>query len=402
MKLGLIVKTPSGKSPFIRTGGKTGRVLLREAESALHAVPSQGVRGRLDSRPVIIASTQQANAVVTAASVAAADTVTISGTALTATELRANCTVTVGISVDEDDTVTVNGTVFTAKTAVTDATTQFAITGVAATDALALATAINASTDAGVYGLIGAVRRAADGVVSIYALATGTAGNAYTIATSDAVDLAITNDNAGSFAGGAATGNNQFDPFGTNTMVATELARAIRESTTSLISGHVSATTKQAIITAASIETGDTVSIAGVVLRARTGTHSVTTGLAVGEFSMNGTDAQDATSLVACINEHPTLSQLVFARLSGSTCIVYERAPSLGQPIPISTSNGTRLAITGSVTELTAGAAVYIESILPGIAGNATTLATSNGTRLAITHDSSGRLAGGTASTYTY
>lgn len=402
MKLGLIIKKPGGKSPYIRTGGKTGRVLHRELQSALKAIPSQGVTGRLVEKPVIIASTQQASAVVTAAAVAAADTITINGTALTATELRANCTVTVGTSVDEDDTVTVNGVVFTAKAVVTDATTQFAITGVAATDAAALVAVINASLDPLIYGLIEAVRPAATGVVNIYAIAIGTAGNSYTIATSDAVDLAITNDNAGAFAGGAARSNNQFDPMGNNTRTAEDIAACVAASTTSLVSGHVAVTTKQAIITASSIATGDTVTIDGTVLTARTGTHSVTTGLAVGEFSMNGTDAQDATSLVACINEHPTLSQIVFARLSGATCIVYERAPSLGQTIPISTSNGTRLAIAGSVTKLTSGAAAYIESILPGIAGNAVTLATSNGTRLAITFDSTGRLAGGAATTYTY
>ena len=151
-------------------------------------------------------STATAKCIVTAAAPATGATITINGQAITAAEHRANCTVTVGTSVDEDDTVEVNGVTFTAK-ASPSGNYQWAITGVAATDALALDNKINAcfsnSADAvngaGVYGLIKADRPAADGVVNIFAVAQGTAGNAYTIVTSDAVDLAITQDSSGRF-----------------------------------------------------------------------------------------------------------------------------------------------------------------------------------------------------------
>jgi hypothetical protein len=200
---------------------------------------------------------------------------------------------------------------------------------------------------------------------------------------------------------GAAV-NNQFDRSGTDTATATNLVAAIAASTTGLISGHLRATNKQAIITAATVVTGNWVEIDGTRLTARTNAAAAdNTGLLVNEFGLTGTNTQCATALAAAINAHPTLSQLVFARGSAATVIVYERSPSLGDTIPISTSGGT-LAITGSVTALTAGAAVFIESILPGIAGNAATVATNNGGRLAITFDSSGRLQLGASSTYTY
>src|SRR5688572_19816832 len=187
---------------------KSGRPLLRKVIRHLEgilggSVDASHIRISVDgAQPVAASST------LACASVVATDTVVLNGTTLTATEKRANCLVTVGTSVDNDDTVTVNGVVFTAKTAdPVAADDEWLITGTAATDALALATAINACDDPLVSGLIGAVRRAADGAVSIYALATGTAGNSYTIASSDAVDLAITLDSAGSFAGGAASVN---------------------------------------------------------------------------------------------------------------------------------------------------------------------------------------------------
>lgn len=283
MRLSLILNRGGGKNPFIRTGGRSGRVLLRSVETMLQAFPTQGVQGsaRLLSRPTIVASTAQAYGTVTLATVLAADTVTINGANMTA----------------------VNG---------------------------------------------------------------GPSGD-------------------------------QFDMSGTDIADATSFVTFLNASSTALLQ-HVKATNKQAIITCATVVTGNWVEIDGVRLTARTGTAAVTTGLAVGEFSMNGTDAQDATSLAACINEHPTLSQIVFAVASSATVIVYERAPSLGQPIPISTSGAT-LAITGSVTALTASAVVYLESVVPGIGGNAVTLASSNGSRLAV---SGARLTGGAATTYTY
>lgn len=404
MKTSIVISTPSGQSPFVGKGtGASGRQQLRAAEALLCAVAGQGVRGRLAFRPTVKAATQSANALVTAAAVVNGNTVTINGTAMTAARHRASCTVTFA-SVADADTITVNGRVFTAKTS-PSGQFQF-LRGVSdAADALAFVTCLNAvdSTSTETYGLIEATRKAANGVVDIYAIAANsTVGNSYTIATINGARLAITNDSSGSFTGGAAATSNQFDYFASNARVAEDLARCIRASATSLISDHCSASAISGVVTLASVTTGDYVDIAGVRLTARTGTAASLTGLMVGEFSCNGTDTQDGDSFCLAVNGHPTLSQLVYAVNASGTVTIYERPPSTGQTIPLSSSNGTRLAVSLTLNgNLTINAGCFIESILPGVAGNATTLATSGAT-LAITLDNSGRLKNGTTTTFTY
>jgi hypothetical protein len=404
MKTSIVISTPSGSSPFVGKGtGVSGRQQLRQAEALLCAVAGPGVRGRLVSRPTVKAATQSANALVTAATVVNGNTVTINGTAMTAARHRASCTVTFA-SVLDADTITVNGRVFTAKTS-PSGQFQF-LRGVSdAADALAFVTCLNAvdNTSTETYGLIEATRKAANGVVDLYAiLANSTVGNAYTIVTSNGGRLAITNDNSGVFTGGAAATSNQFDYFASNARVAEDLARCIRASGTSLISDHVSASNKQGVVTLASVTTGDYVDIAEVRLYARTGTAAVTTGLMVNEFSINGTDTQDGDSFCLCVNGHPTLSQIVYAVNASGAVTLYERPPSTGQNISLSSSNGTRLAVTGTTNgQLAISAGCFIESILPGVAGNAVTLATSGAT-LAITLDNSGRLKNGTSTVFTY
>jgi hypothetical protein len=403
MKTSIVISTPSGQSPFVGKGtGATGRQQIRAAEALLCSVAGQGVRGRGVYRPTVKAATQSANALVTAAAVANADTVTINGTAMTAARHRASCTVTCA-TVSAADTVTVNGVVFTAVNGGATGN-QFDMSGSDAADAASLAAAINACTTTGVFGLIEAVRPAASGVVNIYAIvANSTVGNAYTIATSNGGRLAITNDSSGSFAGGLAAVNNEFDYFASNARVAEDLARCIRASSTSLISDHVSASAVSGVVTLASVTTGDYVDIAGVRLTARTGTAASLAGLMVGEFSCNGTDTQDGDSFCLAVNGHPTLSQLVYAVNASGAVTIYERPPSTGQTIPLSSSNGTRLAVTLTLNgNLTINAGCFIESIIPGVAGNAATLATSNGGRLAITLDNSGRLKNGTTQVFTY
>lgn len=407
MKTNVTIYSPGDTSPFVvgQGSGYSGRVLLRKLQSILKKIVGMGLVGRLVARPFVKVATQSANAVVTCASVAGADTVTVNGTALTAAEHRANCTVTFA-SVSNNDTITLNGRVYTAKSSSPSGEFQF-LSGVSdAADALAFVTQVLAASTVNteVYGIIEAVRKAADGVVDIYAILSGsTVGNAYTIATSNGTRLAITNDSSGSFAGGAANTNNEFDFIGNNARTATDLGRALRDSTTSLVSGHVDGSAKSAVVTLASVTTGDYVDIDGVRLTARTGTAAVLTALLTGEFSCNGTDTEDATSFCLAVNGHPTLSQRVYATSAAGVATIRERPPSTGQSIPVSSSNGTRLAVTLATNGvLTPAGGLFIESILPGIAGNAVTLATSNGTRLAITLDNSGRLKNGTSTTYTY
>lgn len=359
-------------------------------------------------------SALSARAIVTVAAPATSATVTINGTALTAAEHRANCTVTVGTSVDENDTVTVNGTVFTAK-ASPSGNYQWAITGVAATDALALVNKINAaflnSADAvngvGVYGKIKADRPAADGVVNIYAVTQGTAGNSYTIATSDAVDLAITNDNSGAFAGGLAAVNNEFDHIGDNATIARAICDAAAASTTAAVSSHTVLSCRKAIVACANVAIGDWVEIDGFKLFANkfttdSGGARIAT-VADDQWCQGSTDTNDGTSLVNCIHAHPVLGERFFAVNSSGTVSIYERGPESQYAPTISSSNGTRLAITVAVNgKFVDGPNVLVQAIRPGVAGNINTLATSSGTTLAITQDSSGRLTGGTSTTLSF
>lgn len=349
---------------------------------------------------------------VTVAAPAVSATITLNGTAITAAEHRANCTVTVGTSVDEDDTVTVNGTVFTAKAA-PSGNYQWAITGVAATDAAALVAKINAastnSADAvngvGVYGKIRAVRPAADGVVNIYAIAEGTAGNSYTIATSDAVDLAITNDSSGNFAGGAAATNNEWDHIGTNADIARSICTNLDLSSTAILNKHVTAACRQAVVTCATVLYADTVTLDSFVLRAikettDSGGARITT-FPDDVFGIGANDTATATGLVNCIKNHPKLRERFFASSSTGTVTIQERPPEAANPPPISSSNGSRLAVTIAVNGLFADSTiVLIQSVEPGHRGNAVTIATSSGTTLAITGSAS-RLAGGTSTVLT-
>ena len=368
--------TINDKSP------KAGRQLLRKVIRRLEGV----LGGTVDASHLVIdvdgAQPIAASGSVTCAAVAVADTFSINGVALTAAEDRANCTITVGTSVDDGDTVTVNGFVLTARTSPT-LSTEFLITGTAATDAAALVACINAQTDALISGIIEAVRPAANGVVNIYAILPGTAGNSYTIATSDATDLAITNDNAGAFAGGAATANNEFDAMGNNVRTATELARAINASTTDLVSKHVEASNWAGSVTLATCLAGTKLWIGNHEFTA------VATAAAVqsyGDFSISSTDTNDAVALVNAINAHPVLCHSLFAtNSSGVVTIRQRRGTSAFARLKVSGAPGVTPSGLSVTTQFVATAVVAVSALHEGQSGNGITTASSNGTRLAVT-----------------
>jgi hypothetical protein len=349
-----------------------------------------------------------ARAIVTAAAVANADTVTINGTAITATQKRASCTVTVA-SINANDTVTVNGVVFTAK-AEPSGNYQFDSDGSDTTVAAALVAKINAATirtedsvnGAGVYNKIEAKNSA--GVITLYAIAEGTAGNSYTIATSNGTRLAITNDSSGNFANGAAAVNNEFDYIGDNTRTARSICNCIAASTTAAISSHVIAGCRKAVVACASVAVGDWVEIAGFKLYANatttdSGGARVAT-IAEDQWCQGSTDTNDGTSLVNCIHAHPVLGERFFAVNASGTVSIYERAPEEQYAPTVSSSNGTRLAVTVAVNgKFADSTGVLLVAKRPGVCGNINTIATGNGTRLAITQDSTGRLTGGTSTT---
>lgn len=203
--------------------------------------------------------------------------------------------------------------------------------------------------------------------------------------------------------------NNEFDISGTNAAGATSLAAAVFASTTALVSDHLVANTRSGTVTCSSVAVGDYVVLAGEVLTAGvtatdSGGNRVTTA-PPNFWCQAGNNTADGTSLANCINAHPRLSQLFYALNSSGAVTVYERYPGLGKECTMQSNNGTRLAVSGTVSNsgglFAAGAAVLFEARFPGAPGNAITIATSNGSRLAITGSVS-RLAGGVNTNFTF
>lgn len=184
-----------------------------------------------------------ATGTVTAASVSSG--VQASGTITAASALAA-------------DTVTVNGVVFTAVSGAGTAH-QFDISGSDTAAAASLATKINADAT---LALIVSAANASSAVCTITALKTGTAGNAYTLATSNNTRLA---KSAATLTSGAAgdtvtigatvftcvnvspTAGSEFVPGADNTACATNLKTAINANTT--VGPNVTATSALGVVT---------------------------------------------------------------------------------------------------------------------------------------------------------
>ena len=114
-----------------------------------------------------------------------------------------------------------------------------------------------------------------------------------------------------------------------------------------------------ATVTCAAVSAADTVTIAGVAFTAVNGGTP-----AANEFDMSGSNSVDAAALAAAINA--------------------------------STSTG----ITGCVSAAAVGAVVTVTALVPGKIGNAITFTSSDNTRLAVT--GSGRLASGAETLITF
>jgi len=229
-----------------------------------------------------------------------------------------------------------------------------------------------------------------------------------TLASVQAGDTVTLNGQAITAVSGAPA-NNEFDISGTNAAGATSLAGAVLASTTALVSTHLVANTRSAIVTCASVAVGDYVVLAGERLTAGVtatdnGGSRVTTA-PPNFWCQAGNDTTDGTSLTNCINAHPRLSQLFFAVNASGAVSIFERYPGIGKECTVQTNNGSRLAVTGTVSNsgglFAPSASVLFEARFPGAPGNAITIATSNGSRLAITGSLS-RLAGGVNTNFTF
>lgn len=96
-------------------------------------------------------------------------------------------------------------------------------------------------------------------------------------------------------------------------------------------------------ITLASVLAADTVTIGKTTLTASA------TPSGENQFSQAGSDTADAASLVTIINAHSTLGNIVKATSSGAVVTITSIVPGvIGNQIVLSSSNGTRLAVSGS------------------------------------------------------
>lgn len=391
MKASVTVYVPEGVDPFSSLTSRPSRTKVQAFLQLLRAIIGGGILSRSGSgsstRPSLVVGTAYANGTVTAAAVAGADTVTVNGTALTATQHHASGTVTPTTSgIDIDDTVTINGYAFTAKATEAIASGHFKADGTDAQCCTSLAACINGSTNVLISGIVTA--KASATVVTVRAVTAGSGGNSITLASSDA-QLAVS---AATLANGASVAANQFDYLGSNAQTATALAAAVNASTTALIVNNVRAGNFAGTVTCASVSPGDTVQVAGVTFTC--------VGAASGkldEFTNITSDTATAAALVVCINAHPATRELVFA--SNSSGVVTVRQLPHGywtaNALPLSSSHVTRLAVVA----IAATAVVFLAAIPKGTSGNQATLASSDGTRLAV---SGTRLTGGTSSTLTF
>lgn len=186
----------------------------------------------------------------------------------------------------------------------------------------------------------------------------------------------------------------EFDmSLATDILVASDFVRCLNASTTALITKVVKASNTKGTVTAASVAAGDSFAIDGVTFRASVAaspTHET-------EFTQSGSDTADAQSIVAKVNSHPTVSAHVYATNSSGVVTLWRLPGSYSRTILLSSSNGTRLAVSGA--SLAATAVVGIFSVQKGLLANAITLASSDGTRLAV---SGARLTGATQTDYTF
>lgn len=417
MRATVTVNTPSYVNPFLdRPTQRYFRDVLRKFKTIIGAVTDGGVARRLISSGArqttsVEYGTEPATMGVTVAAPADAATITLNGSALTGHQHRASCTVTFA-SVNSNDTLTVNGTVFTAKSSSPSGNYQF-LSGVSDTaDAAAFLVKLNAATlnsaDAangvGVYGLIEG--KASAGVVTLYAIAEGTAGNSLTIVTSNGTRLAITNDSSGSFANGTAATNNEFDRIGNDARTARSVCTNLGLSSTAILNQHITAACRKGVVTCATVLSGSTVTLDRVALRSikdltDSGGARITT-FPDDVFSIGTTDTTCAVALVNCINNHPRLRERFKATNSSGVVTIHERPPESTNPPPLTTSDGTTLAVTATTNGCLADSALLLfQAIRPGPAGNAITIASSSGATLGI-DGSASRLASGASTTVTF
>jgi hypothetical protein len=418
MKANVTVITPSFRNPFLDrpsqralTPSSFGEVVRKFITILFALMGGAGVSRRQSELGHELATFEYAQdpavAGVVVAAPADAATVTLNGTAMTGHQHRASGTVTFS-SVLDADTITVNGVVITAKTSPAGSY-QF-LRGVSNTaDAAAFVACVNAlfaaTNDAAAANITGLIEgTSAAAVATLYAVAEGTAGNAYTLASSNGGRLAVS---GATLANGAAATNNEFDRIGNDKRTARSFCTNLKLSSTAILNQHVLAACRSGIVTCSTVLAGMTVTVDRITLQARTQATDLSNGGARDTtapdewFSTANSNTNCGISLANCINNHPRLRERFYAVPSAGAVSVYERPPESTEAPPLSSSDGTALAVTGTSNGLLIDSThILVQAIRPGPAGNAVTVASSSGTTLAI-DGSASRLAGGTSTTVT-
>jgi hypothetical protein len=164
------------------------------------------------------------------------------------------------------------------------------------------------------------------------------------------------------------------------------VAQTINESTEALVTGLVGASSLAATIALASVLAGSYIDIkplgGGSIRFTAT---AAATGIR-GEFSIGGTNAQDATALAAAINAHPAFFGKLVATTSSATVILRQLSKSATALYTLEKS-----AATFTLTTMTGTAVIIVFSLHKTKLANAITFA-ATGTNMTA---SAARLAGG-------
>ena len=167
--------------------------------------------------------------------------------------------------------------------------------------------------------------------------------------------------------------------YATSDVVAAGLvAAAINAQTANRIQFLVGSTNLKSSLTLATVLAGTQISIAGFIFTAIAGT---TESYKDGEFTIGGTDTQDATSLCAAINRHPAASRFLFALNEADVAHVFPKSAAwfTGPDSPPNrVTCGAATVTVGSATfAASAYYGVWAKGSAPGVVGNCFTVAAS-------------------------
>lgn len=358
----------------------------------------------------------QASTTATCVSVVITDTLVVNGQTFTAIKQRATGTIT-AVSAIAGDTCVVNGVTFTGVAGATGVgkPVSFSIDSSDTATATDLAAQINAHPTVSLV----ATATSAAGVVTVRAVAAGTAGNSIVMA-GTATRLAFVGGTL-LLTGGIAVANNEFDvsPGGTNTQVAADIVRAINASTTTLVNAYVRATNLAGVVTVYSIitgtigngitlvSTGGTITVAAARLAGATiattegaqasGTLTLTSWLntetvavngvtitahtntqANNQADISGTDTADAANLALAINNSTTaaLQEVIATSATNVVTVKARRGGIAGNLITLASGQAS---VVANVARLASGAVPLtvtggIQLLAGGVGGDPTTV----------------------------